>query len=131
MFLRLPHNLGIKMMHIWPMDDLPKRLARSKRVISRKCFVSNAHVVLDVSRQVRRGWEKVNGKESEAPALDKRGHSHSQDPRPRKEKDYYHCTHAEANCRRHLSASVKAGRHIELAGLVDRLTAAGLSVMAL
>src|SRR5215467_7380591 len=113
------------------MDDLPKRLARSRRVINRKCFVSKGRVVLDVSRKVRRGWEKAHGQEGEAPTLDKRGHSHSQDPRPRKEKDYYHCTHAEANCRRHLSASVKAGRHVELARLVDLLTAAGLSVMAL
>src|SRR5215831_3037350 len=118
------------MMLIWPMDDLPKRLAQSRRVINRKCFVNKARVVLDVSRQVRRGWEKANGKKSEAPALDKRGHSHSQDPCPRKEKDYYHCTHAEANCRRHLSASVEAWRHIELARVVD-WSVDDLSVMAL
>src|SRR5215831_19021436 len=105
-------------------------LARSSRVINRKCFVSNERVVFDVSRWVRSGWEKANGKESEAPALDKGGHSHSQDPRPRKEKDFYHCTHAEANCRRHLSASVKAGRHIEFARVVDWSIDA-LSVMAL
>jgi hypothetical protein len=68
-----------------------------------------------------RNGSRVNAKEDrKARALDKGRHSDPQDACSRKEKDYQHRAPAQANRRRHVSASLEARCDVGIASVVAR-----------